>query len=115
MKACIDVKLFAIYDDGIRLNLWMWLYVEFSVGNDVEIVNKPALQDDPQRRKPNISRAKQFLGWLPKVNIFIHHLSFVVNLGQVCLSEISTGICPAVLCLCRKHSWVLLKINMACV
>lgn len=37
------------------------------VGNDVEIVNKPALQDDPQRRKPDISRAKQFLGWLPKV------------------------------------------------
>lgn len=115
MKACIEVKLFAMSDDGIRLNLWMWLYVEFSVGNDVEIVNKPAMQDDPQRRKPDISRAKQFLGWLPKVNTFIRHLSFVVNLGEACLSEKSIGIYPAVLCLCHKHSRVLLKINMVCV
>lgn len=41
------------------------------VGNNVEIVNKPAMQDDPQRRKPDISRAKKFIGWQPKVPMMV--------------------------------------------
>lgn len=32
-----------------------------------EIVFKPLPQDDPQRRQPNISRAKSHLGWEPSV------------------------------------------------
>jgi UDP-glucuronate decarboxylase len=32
-----------------------------------EIVYKPLPKDDPQRRRPDISRAKQLLGWEPKV------------------------------------------------
>lgn len=28
-----------------------------------------AVEDDPQRRKPDISRAKQFLNWEPKVSL----------------------------------------------
>jgi hypothetical protein len=39
-----------------------------------ELVGKPstirqvaAVEDDPQRRKPDISRAKKYLGWEPKV------------------------------------------------
>lgn len=28
-----------------------------------------AVEDDPQRRKPDISRAKKFLNWEPKVSL----------------------------------------------
>ena len=33
-----------------------------------EIVFKPLPKDDPQVRQPNITRAKQLLGWEPKVS-----------------------------------------------
>ena len=36
-------------------------------GGNSEIVHKPAMQDDPQRRKPDISIAKQHINWEPKV------------------------------------------------
>jgi len=39
------------------------------LGNDVNIVHKPATQDDPSRRKPDISLAKRVLGWEPKVQV----------------------------------------------
>eukprot|EP00056_Hartaetosiga_gracilis_P016258 m.4480 g.4480 ORF g.4480 m.4480 type:complete len:453 (+) comp3899_c0_seq1:198-1556(+) len=40
------------------------------VGNpDCDIVHKPATQDDPQRRKPDITRAKKQLGWEPVVKV----------------------------------------------
>jgi dTDP-glucose 4,6-dehydratase len=32
-----------------------------------KIVFKPLPQDDPKQRQPDISRAKQLLGWEPKV------------------------------------------------
>lgn len=41
------------------------------VGADSEIINKPAMQDDPRRRKPDISRAKKFLVWQPKVPMMV--------------------------------------------
>ncbi len=28
----------------------------------------PAVEDDPQRRKPDITRAKTYLNWIPKVS-----------------------------------------------
>lgn len=31
------------------------------------IVNKPATRDDPQQRKPDITVAKENIGWEPKV------------------------------------------------
>eukprot|EP00049_Salpingoeca_infusionum_P018624 m.358039 g.358039 ORF g.358039 m.358039 type:complete len:463 (+) comp18021_c0_seq1:142-1530(+) len=34
-----------------------------------KIIHKPATQDDPQRRKPDITRAKKELGWEPKVKV----------------------------------------------
>lgn len=37
-------------------------------GTKQEIVYKPLPVDDPKQRKPDISRAKQILGWEPKVN-----------------------------------------------
>ncbi|XP_013419356.1 UDP-glucuronic acid decarboxylase 1 [Lingula anatina] len=39
------------------------------VKSQSEIVHKPAMQDDPQKRKPDISRAKKYLNWQPKVNM----------------------------------------------
>jgi len=37
------------------------------VGSGSEIVHKPEVEDDPQRRRPDISTAKKELGWQPKV------------------------------------------------
>jgi len=34
-----------------------------------EIVHKPAVEDDPQRRRPDISTARKVLNWWPKVSL----------------------------------------------
>lgn len=41
------------------------------VGNTAGIVHKPALRlgDDPQRRRPDITRAKEILQWEPKISL----------------------------------------------
>jgi len=44
------------------------LCVILSAGGDSNIVHSPALQDDPQRRRPDISRAKMYIGWQPQVS-----------------------------------------------
>ncbi len=41
--------------------------VQRLVGSDVPIVRKPLPEDDPKVRKPDISRAREVLGWEPKV------------------------------------------------
>lgn len=40
-------------------------------GNRAGVIFQPAgrISDDPQRRRPDISRARQILGWEPKVNL----------------------------------------------
>jgi dTDP-glucose 4,6-dehydratase len=38
------------------------------VGNDVKIVFEALPQDDPKQRQPNITKAKEILGWSPKVD-----------------------------------------------
>jgi dTDP-glucose 4,6-dehydratase len=37
-------------------------------GTDQKIIHKPLPTDDPLQRKPDISRAKEILGWKPKVS-----------------------------------------------
>jgi dTDP-glucose 4,6-dehydratase len=37
-------------------------------GNAVKIIYKPLPVDDPKQRQPDITKAKQILGWEPKVN-----------------------------------------------
>jgi len=37
-------------------------------GNAVKIIYKPLPVDDPKQRKPDITKARQILGWEPKVN-----------------------------------------------
>ncbi len=43
--------------------------VQSVVGSRSEIVFKPLPQDDPTRRRPDITRAKDLLGWSPKVEL----------------------------------------------
>ena len=38
------------------------------VGSKSDIVNRPIMEDDPRRRKPDISRAKELFGWEPVVS-----------------------------------------------
>ncbi len=38
-------------------------------GSNSEIVHRPLPQDDPQKRKPDIAKAKRLLGWEPKTNL----------------------------------------------
>lgn len=39
------------------------------VGGRSEIIKSQAVEDDPQRRKPDIARAKKYLNWEPKVSL----------------------------------------------
>ena len=41
------------------------------VGNSADVVFKPSLRNegDPQRRQPNISRAREILNWEPKIDL----------------------------------------------
>ena len=41
--------------------------VQRLVGRDVPIVSRPLPEDDPKVRKPDITRAREILGWEPKV------------------------------------------------
>lgn len=43
-------------------------HIEILIPN-VQIVYKPLPENDPQQRKPNISKAKTLLGWEPQVNL----------------------------------------------
>lgn len=38
-------------------------------GAKTEIISKPLPQDDPTRRRPDITKARTLLGWEPKVNL----------------------------------------------
>jgi dTDP-glucose 4,6-dehydratase len=42
--------------------------VQRLVGTRVDIVQKPLPEDDPKVRRPDISRAREILGWEPKVD-----------------------------------------------
>jgi UDP-glucuronate decarboxylase len=48
------------------------------VGTDAHVVHKPLPEDDPRRRRPDISRAKASLGWTP---------SMPVDAGLACTAE----------------------------
>jgi UDP-glucuronate decarboxylase len=37
------------------------------VGGNSVIEQYPSVEDDPQRRKPNITRARTFLNWEPRI------------------------------------------------
>ncbi|MEL7480829.1 MAG: SDR family NAD-dependent epimerase/dehydratase, partial [Pseudomonadota bacterium] len=37
-------------------------------GSRSELINKPLPSDDPRQRQPDITRAKETLGWQPKMD-----------------------------------------------
>ena len=39
------------------------------IGSKSKIIHEPLPEDDPKQRRPNISRAKELLGWEPKVDL----------------------------------------------
>jgi dTDP-glucose 4,6-dehydratase len=39
------------------------------MGSNLEIVFRPLPEDDPRKRRPDISKAKRILGWEPKVSL----------------------------------------------
>jgi Nucleoside-diphosphate-sugar epimerases len=39
------------------------------VGGDVRTVYRPLPQDDPTQRQPDISRAREWLGWAPTIQL----------------------------------------------
>jgi UDP-glucuronate decarboxylase len=39
------------------------------VGREVRAVHRPLPQDDPTQRKPDITRAREWLGWEPRVQL----------------------------------------------
>jgi UDP-glucuronate decarboxylase len=43
--------------------------IEKAVGKPLKVVNKPLPQDDPARRRPDLTRARQLLGYEPKVSL----------------------------------------------
>jgi len=43
--------------------------VQALVGSQCEFVFEPLPQDDPTRRRPDITRAKELLGWSPKISL----------------------------------------------
>jgi dTDP-glucose 4,6-dehydratase len=43
--------------------------IQSLIGSDCEIVFQPLPQDDPKQRRPDITRAKELLGWEPKVSL----------------------------------------------
>jgi dTDP-glucose 4,6-dehydratase len=53
--------------DEISLKDFAFEILELT-GNKVKIVYKPLPEDDPKQRQPDITRAKQLLGWWPKVS-----------------------------------------------
>lgn len=57
------------------------LAIEFAViikdiaGGTSKILKTAAVEDDPQRRKPDITKAREILNWSPKVkNIYFLHI-----------------------------------------
>ena len=38
-------------------------------GSSSTIVRKPLPSDDPKQRRPDITRAREFLGWQPRVSL----------------------------------------------
>jgi dTDP-glucose 4,6-dehydratase len=85
-----QTRSFCYVDDNVEA-MWRLLHVEYGepvnvgnpheltvrafaeavqrlVGSDCPIVHRPLPQDDPRLRRPDISRAREVLGWEPRVS-----------------------------------------------
>jgi len=43
--------------------------LKIKIKSDSKIVFQPIDKDDPKKRKPDIEKAKQLLGWEPKISL----------------------------------------------
>ena len=57
-------------------------------GSNSPVLHLPAVTDDPQQRRPDISRAKKYIDWEPKVCLFSY---VVVNILSLNLLFNKTG------------------------
>ena len=78
------------------------LMVYFFTGSSSEIVHKPAVQDDPQKRKPVIDRAIDHLGWKPIVSRFVFNFD-----DKIAFSK------QVIILTCQKFSFIfIIKTNI---
>ncbi len=61
--------------------------VQAQVGSGVEIDYKPLPQDDPRRRRPDITRAKLWLGWEPTVPLDVGLQTTIEDFRQRIVAE----------------------------
>ena len=57
----VDATYLCMYDN----NMYNYIYAFLGSASTIELL--PPTQDDPKRRRPSIQRAKDVLGWEPKV------------------------------------------------
>jgi UDP-glucuronate decarboxylase len=49
--------------------LFLLQVVQETIDPDAKIEHRPNTEDDPHKRKPDITKAKELLGWQPKVEL----------------------------------------------
>ena len=69
MQTSSKEHIFNIGNPNEQCILDIALLVQKMTNTSSVIVHKPAVEDDPRRRKPDIARAKKELMWQPKISI----------------------------------------------
>ena len=67
-----SIKDFAIVIRDLVGEFWFleFLYIDFVfAGSGSKIINQAKQEDDPQQRRPDITRAAQLLNWKPKISM----------------------------------------------
>lgn len=62
-----QMHLLTVWNTGFVFETEFATLINNLVGGKSAIVHESAVTDDPQRRKPDITKAKTILGWQPKV------------------------------------------------
>ncbi|CAH1434129.1 unnamed protein product [Lactuca virosa] len=61
-----------VYGDGKQTRSFQYvsdLVVQETIDSEAKIEFRPNTEDDPHKRKPDITKAKELLGWKPKVSL----------------------------------------------
>ena len=65
-----DLSVFFTLNSLIILVSLIWLQVvQETIDPNANIEFRPNTEDDPHKRKPDITKAKELLGWEPKVSL----------------------------------------------
>ena len=76
------IKWIAVKHDGLP-SITSQLHLPYprlasNPGGKSAITHLPPVEDDPQKRKPDISVARQHMGWEPKV-IIMHDIMIIIS------------------------------------